>query len=336
MRSLVSALGIGGLVVACAGTAWADEPPPAPMLWPGPSVVVAHTGDCCDACLPRCGRLTLEGHVAMIIDEPEGPPGLVASGLPDAVDWNLLEYGVAFGGRAAFETRAFGSSTMRVEGTWWGQWEDDAAVTGTLGATTTPGGPVLPSPTFPVTLASEATLWDAQVSFWRPLTANPCSCWAWGWGLRYTSFSEESTHTFQQAVLTTVTGDADNTLLAAQLAVRAGWCLNDCWDLTLDVAGFVGWRHTEREVTVTNLPATGGTAEDDELGFGFEAQVATRWKLSSSLSLRSGVGALVLFDQARGYQLVDFSHTANFNFGPAESEEMVLAFRAFAGVEWDL
>jgi hypothetical protein len=350
MRTLALSLGLAAFFVAGAQSAWAADPPPpasAPQQQPPPpsmpgayEVVGQGRSGCCDACLPRCRRLTLEGHAAMILDEPEGPPGLVSSGQPNAVDWNVLDYGVAFGGRAAFETHAFGSWVARVEGTWWGTWDDSDTVTGTLGATTTPGGAVNPSPTFAVGLESEATLWDAQVSFWRPLTANPCSCWAWGWGVRYTSFNEESTHTFPgigaAPVTVILTGEADNTLFAAQLAVRAGWCLNECWSLTLDLAGFAGWRHTEREVRVTNIAATGGTAEDDDFGFGFEAQVAARWKLSSSLSLRFGAGALGLFDQARGYQLVDFTHTGNANFGPAESEEFVLAYRAFAGIEWDL
>lgn len=321
------------------------QPPPAAA-----ALVVGGCGTCCptcDACLPRCARLTLEGHLSLLMDEPEGPPGGVSSGLPNAIDWDRLEYGLGFGGRVAYEWPALCSWTARIAGTFWGSWSDDGTETGTLGATPTPGGALNPSPTFAVPLSSEATLWDLEVSVWRPCTTAGTMCAAWGFGLRFASFEEESSFSFPLGVpvvggppggQATLAADASNTLLAAQLMGRVGWCLCGGWDLTVDVAAFAGWRHTETEVATSGFTApglAGGTTEEDALGFGFAAEVALRYRVCPSWSLRGGYGLIALFDQARAYDLADLSRTASGSAGPRTSEEVVLGHRLFVGVEFN-
>ncbi len=362
--TLVTLLGLALLALTGAAPAWADEAPatgapvvvPAPPP-PAPALVVAGCGTCapacptCQACLPACRRLTIEGHASLLMPGPEGAPGGVPSGLPNAIDWDSLDYDVAFGGRLAYEWRALRSWTARVSGTFWGSWSDTATVNGTLGARTAAGAAVTPSATMDVPLDSEATLFDVELSLWRPCVSTSCWCAAWGFGLRYVNFHEESTFSFPQAtppvvggppgVATTATtaAEATNLLLAAQVLGRLGLCLTRDVDLTVDVAGFLGWRHTKSEVTPSGFVGaavvTGGTVEEDALGFGFAADVALRWKVCPSWSLRAGYGVIALFDQARAYELADFSHTGNGNLGPKVSEDTVIAHRVFLGVEFD-
>lgn len=364
MRLALNALLAAFLVAAgtAASARAADAPPPVapqpmpPAPAPTPAaVVLAGCGPCatampapcgCGACLPACSRLTIEGHLSMLTPDPEGAPGRVRSTLPTAIDWSSLEYGLGFGGRVAYEWPVLCSWTARLGGTFWGSWKDDATVTGNLAATDVPGGAVNNSPTFAVPLRSEATLWDLSVGVWRPCAATSCWCAAWGLGLRYVSFHEESSYGFPVVggiaapvtTLTNLAAESTNTLLAAQLMARVGWCLNRAWDFTVDVAAFAGWRHVENEVVPTGFTAptpTGGKVEDDKFGFGFEVELALRWKVCRSWSVRGGYGLLALFDQSRAYQLVDFSHTGNLNLGPATSEDTLLAHRLFVGVEFN-
>lgn len=340
-------------LLAAAPAAWAGEAPQAPPPAPATMVVdscappcappcaPACREACCSACLPKCGRLTLDLHVALL-DDPEGPPTGIAPGTPTAVDWDSLSYGLAIGGHAAYEWKAGCDWVARVGGTWWGNWSDDEVVNGNL-AGRNPNGGLSVSPLFDVPLESEATLWEAEVSLWRTCTTTPCWCAAWGWGLRYVSFEEESSFSFPAgtaALSTALTEtEASNTLLAAQLLGRVGWCLNSRWDFTIEAAGFAGWRHTETDVVPTwPAPSPPATHEEaDEFGFGFAAELALRWKVCPSWSIRGGYGMIALFDQARSTELVEFgvlSPGAPITSTTA-SEDTVLVHRLFLGVEFN-
>jgi hypothetical protein len=334
------------LAVVTSGRAVADEAAPAAAAVAAPApmpamndvvVAVPQQSSCCSCFTPWCRRLRIDGHVAMV-DGPEGPPGGVSSGLADAIDWDSLDYGLAFGGSASFEWKHGCCGSTRVRGTYWGTWDDSDTVTGTLGATPFPGGPVQVSPVFAVDLSSEATLWDADVMFWRPVCRTPCSLVEIGIGARFVSFSEDSTFTFPQGAATaTMDAEADNLLLAVQIGARAERCVTRCLSVFGEADAFVGWRHTEREVAAIGLlgpaPIVGGSATDDGVGFGFSGELGLRWHVSRCWSVVGGYGFMLLFDQARGFELADFSNTLSLDLGPTGETSTLFAHRLFLGVE---
>ena len=316
MRKLCVSFGALGLVVACAGKAWAaDPPPPPPASAPAYSVVggcgcCPQPSTCCpprDPCRP--GHLEIQVHASMLTPDPEGPLGFPGS----TVTWDSLEYDIAIGGRVAY-THPFNDWDVTLAGTWWGQWEDDSAG-----------------------LSEEATLWDLNLTATTPFYCTPCFTADWGFGLRYLRFEEEASFTILTGVIAvfvnSFASDIDNSLLAPELTVGGTWKLSPSFDVTARASVFAGWMRREGEMSSTTAALVDPTGEEDDFGWGGELEVAARWHLGCNWSVSVGYGLLVLGNVTRAHESFDFSGGADV--GPVFTDETLLVHRAFVGIGVD-
>ena len=342
MRSaILAAIVVAAAATFSTGVARADDAPAATV--PNAAGATAWR-DCAPPCGDPCRRSSFEiqGHASLLTPSPEGIVTFDA-GQTDPVTWDSLDYDWVGGGRAVWSFPVC-SWTARLGGTYWGQWEAADSVTGTIavGAVAVNGTPAI-SPPFLCNLESEATLWGLDAALVHPCICTECLETAWGFGLRYMQFKEQSTLTVPppaQATPAIAEGDTENGLLAAQLVGEWTRHLTSCWDLRARAAVFGGWLHRKVDVTITDFFGAGTkptqSAEDDSFGFGAELEVSVGWHPCGNWTVRLGYGGLLMTGIARGDESMDFSNTLTTTLvAPQFGDEAILAHRFFVGVSWD-
>lgn len=310
-------------VVVPAPTPPAPPPPvstPAPVA-PGearaaptfaPAAVVVPCAPCCPS---RRWTLRMDGGATWLSDLErrlgEGVPG----GVPE-LSWDGIPYDPALAARFGLEVALSDCTTAEVGFTWYGTFQADGdRQTGAFGFAPPVGGV---SPQLTVSMDAEAEVHGARVAWWRRFASGSRFTAEYGAGARWIRFTESGDATDWQPALVagtpTLHGEATDDLVAGLLGARLAFHPCDGWTIGLAGEAFGGWMHRDLDVRDTAVLSAGAHAsslEEDDVSWGFEAEVSVRRALSDQLALRGSVGVLYLADVNRLDTVFDFGRAAS-------------------------
>ncbi len=341
-------------------------PPQAPATAPAPMGVAPcppPANPCCpdnrclqkrDECgwpLDTCGNrmgcidLTLEG-MATWISSPDGPLGELVAGNTDPLEWNHVDYPVAWGGRGTLSWRVEPETRIELRGTYWGNPNDKNAESGFFGAT--PGSSGLGDLSQPVdaTMKSEAQLWGLEFNGWGEVLCRHAFRLDVGAGFRYVSFDERA-HVdfvgtgpgpFPVAPGAFVDSKVTNNFYGGQVGVVAHDDFSDCLE------GYAGLKilfgQVSRDIKVTDDSIFAGgphssRLKDDEFVLGADFELGFKWHMTPRISLTGGYELFLLDGVQRANDALDFSHSTTGAVQARQSTDQVLAHSLFLGVSFN-
>jgi hypothetical protein len=341
-RVLLAAVLAATACASCRRAHAADGPPSAGPVAPAPpaaSAVVAHTPRARAADALRAVRLEVQLHAAVLRPDPAGLLTL-DSGTAGQARWDEVEYGEAFGGRFALTFEQAGRD-VRLTETWWGTWEDERLVSGTIASTSTPGG-LLNVTSTTLGVRETAKVGGFSVTSLKPWSASCGLAARWGWGGRYTRFREEAAFLFPTTVppanAAVFQAAGANGLLAAEVVAEARWRLGARLEVRARGSVFAGWMRRSARLFTVNVQPPPLEPDDrrDDLGYGAEAEVAVAWRAFARGAVTVGYGVLLLGPVSRAHEAYDFSNVASNDLGPVFGEHTLVVQRVFVGLEVDL
>lgn len=288
-------------------------PPPAQVVVQAPQVAAP----CEDPCATRWS-LALAGGMALH-EAPDGLLGVQAPPSGSAIEWSSLDYPATLAGRGSLSCRAGARWGIALQGTYWGQADDDATVSGTYVSRRSAGGLTDVSRPLQADLTSELTLWDAGAGVWFELASSPRFAFLAGLGVRVASLEETS----RMGFATTDVGatppedgwaqaEVQNDMLLGEAMLGMRWSPSASWAFTVAVTGLLGGVSTDVRVSDEDVFSGGvhaGSLTDDDTVHGAQLDLLAQWRLSRGWSLTAGYSLLWLDGVQRGPRALDFGQS---------------------------
>ncbi len=249
--------------------------------------------------------------------QPRGLVGVPANN-PNQLDWGGLRYWRPGATRVGLRYRLNERDTLYLRAAVNGYARDRETVTGVVGFTNTPGGPVMVTPSNTATVKLEAASQTYELGWWR--TVNACCPWRVeaGAALRVFHWHEPLVATGAMPFpaiggIPEVRSLGHNLFFGLQPGVHAERILSRRWSVFTKGKAFFGGMVQELEVRDMNLLSPGvHTANQDRFTFawgaefelGFKFWLTYRWSFSASYNL------LFVDGVVRGFDALDFSQAA--------------------------
>lgn len=335
-------------------------PPEAPASAPMAAPVPCPPPPCCpdmtclqkrDECgwpLDNCGRrygcidLTVEG-MGSWISSPDGQLGETVAGNTDPLEWNSLEYPVAWGGRGTLAWRYEAQGWLELRGTYWGNPDDDTVESGFFGATPGASGTGDLSRPVDAAMSTEAEQWGLELNWWNEVVCRHAFRLDAGWGVRYLSFDERAhvdfTSTgpggFPVADDAFVDSRVENDFFGFQLCVLAHNDFSDCFEGYAGLKAMVGQVNRDVRVTDDSIFAGGAhsaKSSDDEFVMGFDFEVGFKWRFTPRLALTGGYELLMLDNVQRAEDGMDFSKSTTGAVQARQAADQLVTHAFFLGL----
>jgi hypothetical protein len=207
---------------------------------------------------------------------------------------------------------------LRVQGTSWGEADDEATLDGTVVSSTSGGITDVSRPVL-AQLSSESSLWDAGAGLWVELCQRRCLTVVAGVGVRFAALDE----TARMSFVTTDAGptpaedgfaqaDVANDLLLGELMLGLRWAATDRCNLMLAVTGLYGSTTTDIEVQDEDVFTSGlhaSSRSEDDTVTGVQLDMLAQWRAGNGWSLGLGYSLLWLDGVQRGPSALDFGQS---------------------------
>jgi hypothetical protein len=324
---------------------------PGPVIDPccGPQPCFQKRDDCGWA-IDSCGYLygpvdlTLEG-MASWFSSPDGPLGELVSGNPDPLEWNDIDYPVAFGGRATISYRYDAPSRIELRGTYWGSTDESSLETGFFGSATGAGGTGDISREVEADMESEAEMWGIELNWWTEVACQGRTRVDVGFGLRYLRFDETARVDFTTigpppppffpVADGFVESDVQNDFFGAQIGVVLHVDASDCLEFYAGAKGLFGQINRDIDVSDDSIFAGAthsSSSEDDEFVFGVDFELGLKWRISTRLSITAGYNLFFLDEVQRAEDAMDFAHSTTGAVQARQSPDQLVVSSLFLGI----
>jgi len=256
----------------------------------------------------------MEGGATWLSDLEERIGVGVPGGVPE-LSWDGIPYDPALAARLGLEVGLTDCTALEVGFAYYGSFRADGdRVTGAFGFAPPAGGV---SPQLTVSLDAEAEVYGARAAWWRRFASGSRFTAEYGAGVRWIRFHESGDATDWQpapvAGTPTLHGEATDDLVAGLLGARLAFHPCDGWTIGLAGEAFGGWMHRDvdvRDTAVLSAGAHASSLEEDDVSWGFEAELSVRRALSDQFAVRASVGVLYLADVNRLDTVFDFGRAA--------------------------
>jgi hypothetical protein len=316
----------------------------------GPQPCFQRRDDCgwaidCNGCLYGPLDITLEG-MASWFSGPDGMLGELVAGLDDPIEWNDIDYPVAFGGRLTVSYRYEAQTRVELRGTYWGEADETSSVDGFFGALPGAGGDGDISRPVTADMESEAELWGIELNWWTEVSCSGHTRVDVGFGFRYVSFEEIARVDFTTLDVGPfpiadgfVESEVQNDFIGVQAMIAGHIDLSQTFEIYGSAKGLFGQIDRDVDVTDDSIFAGGthsASVSDDEFVFGVDLELGFKWRISSRLAITGGYELFFLDGVQRAEDAMDFSRSDTGAVQATQATDQIVVHSLFLGLSINL